>query len=152
MFDKPAPILAGAACLVLLSPVVASAADENPADGGERCVDIKSISRTDVIDDQNILFYMRGGVIYQNKLAYRCSGLRSERTFMYRTSLSRLCNVDVITVLYNQGFGFSQGASCGLGRFYPVSKEEAQALKEAPTDLEPAEVPPAEPEEPEIEQ
>ncbi len=52
-----------------------------------------------------------------------------------------------VTVLYNQGVGLSSGASCGLGKFYPISKDEAQALKEPP-DIEPEPLPPADPEEP----
>ena len=39
------------------------------------------------------------------------------------------------------------GASCGLGRFYPISEDEAKALKEpAPKDIDAQDVPPAEPE------
>jgi hypothetical protein len=47
---------------------------------------------------------------------------------MYRTSLSQLCNVDIITVLQNVGFGFLPGASCGLGMFRPVEALSAEAL------------------------
>ena len=70
---------------------------------------------------------------------------------MYKTSLPQLCDLDMITVLYNQGFGFSQGASCSLGRFHPVSEDEAAAIKagnrEEEVEAEPKEVPSAEPEE-----
>ena len=38
----------------------------------------------------------------------------------------------------------------GLGKFRPISEEEAKALKEMPRDLEPVGVPPAESEEPEV--
>jgi hypothetical protein len=67
---------------------------------------------------------------------------------MYRTSLPQLCDLDIITVLDDAGFGFMPGASCGLGRFYPITKDEAKAMKESPPKrIEPEEVPPAEPEE-----
>jgi len=138
-----------AACLVLsLSPFASALADEAPEEGGERCVNMRTVSRTEVIDDQTILFYMRNGVIYRNYLPHRCSGLAREERFSYRTTVSRLCDLDTITVLYNHGVGLSSGPSCGLGKFYPISEDAAQALKETP-DLEPEPLPPAEPEEPE---
>ena len=95
----------------------------------EHCISLSRIDRTDVVDDSNILFYMKGGDIYLNRLPHRCPGLRWEKAFMYRTSLSQLCNVDIITVLDNMGFGFSPGVSCGLGPFHPISEETAKALK-----------------------
>lgn len=144
-----ARIVAGVGCLLIsfapCSSVLGQVADEEEA---ERCVDVRSIDRTDVVDDYNILFYMRNGDIYVNHLPRRCPGLRRERTFSYRTTMSRLCNVDLITVLDRMGSGFQPGVSCGLGLFYPITSEEAQALKEAPPkEVQPEEVPPAEPEE-----
>jgi hypothetical protein len=48
---------------------------------------------------------------------------------MCRTSLSQLCDVDIIIVLIDIGFGFSPGVSCGLGTFFPISEETARQLK-----------------------
>jgi hypothetical protein len=98
---------------------------------GEQCVSLARIDRTEVVDDQNILFYMNDGTIYRNHLPYRCPGLGVRESFMYRTSLNQLCNVDIITVLDDIGFGFSPGPSCGLGMFYPMSEEDVQMLKES---------------------
>lgn len=141
-------ILAAACCVLSLSLFASAVADEAPEEGGERCVNMRNVSRTEVIDDQTILFYMRRGVIYRNYLPHRCSGLAREKRFSYRTTISRLCDIDTITVLYDQGVGLTSGSSCGLGRFYPISKDEARALKEPP-DIEPEPIPPPEPEEPE---
>lgn len=150
MLKKRVCILATACCVLSLSPAVSTLADDvldvAPEEGGERCVDTRRISRTEVIDEHNILFYMRGGVIYRNYLPHKCSALAREETFMYRTSISRLCDIDIITILYDHGFGFTPGPSCSLGRFYPISKDEAQALGH-PADVEPEPIPPAEPEE-----
>lgn len=119
--------------LAALAPVTGQAADERLDEStSERCVPLAQISRTDVVDDYNVLFYMRNGKIYRNPLPHRCIGLKNESTFMYRTSLSRLCDLDIITVLYNYGFGYTPGPSCGLGRFYPITEEEAKALKASP--------------------
>jgi len=96
----------------------------------ENCVSLSFVRDTEVVDDRNILFYMRGDEIYRNVLPHRCPGLERREAFMYRTTLNRLCSVDVITVLSPIGPGFMPGASCGLGKFYPVSEAEAEALKE----------------------
>ena len=96
----------------------------------EQCVNLSSIDHTSVVDDRNILFYMHGNKIYRNHLPYKCTGLKINKTFMYRTSLHQLCNVDIITVLDNLGFGYSPANSCGLGLFYPVTKDDVAKLKE----------------------
>jgi len=96
----------------------------------EKCVRLRSIDRTEVIDDWNVLFHMRGGDIYRNQLPNRCPGLGFRESFMYKTSLSQLCNVDIITVIDQYGSGIQRGASCGLGLFYPVTEDDVKALKE----------------------
>lgn len=103
--------------------------DEQLEDNGKRCVSLARIDRTHVLDDYNVLFYMRGKKVYINKLPRKCSGLRRADSFMYKTSLSQLCDLDIITALDNIGFGFSRGASCGLGKFYPIDKERAKELR-----------------------
>jgi hypothetical protein len=124
-----------AVCLGLAAPLAAEDKAMNKeidlvSGPPEQCVSLSRIDHTDVIDDQNIIFYMHGNKIYRNHMPYPCSGLRLRDTFMYRTSLNQLCNVDIITVLDNMGFGFSPRNSCGLGMFYPVTKEDVAKLKE----------------------
>lgn len=133
--------------LLLVLPFAFAAAQDLDDDNAERCIRLNQLDNTEIIDDRNILFYMRGDQAYLNTLPNRCPGLREERTFMYRTTLSQLCDLDVITVLYNQGFGFTPGASCGLGRFYPITKAEADALKEGERKPPARPVAPADPEE-----
>jgi hypothetical protein len=78
-------------------------------------------------------------------------GLRNGKTISYRTSLSRLCSNDLITLLDNFGMGMSRGPSCAIGKFRPVSKEEAEAIRQGPEAvIEPEAIEPAKPEEPEV--
>jgi hypothetical protein len=93
------------------------------------CVDLMRIDHTQVVDEQNILFYMRNGSVYLNRLSHRAPGLDRNRPFMYRTSIGRLCNHDTITVLETWGFGFTQGASSALGRFVLTDEAGVDALK-----------------------
>jgi hypothetical protein len=151
MFNKRFYSLAAAFCLLTLAPAAPTIAEDDGDvdEGGERCIDTRRISNTQIIDNQNILFHMRNRTIYHNELPRRCSGLRRGKAISYRTSISRLCSNDFITLLDNFGMGMSRGVSCGLGKFRPISEEEAQALK-GETDIEPEPTPPAEIEEPEI--
>lgn len=96
----------------------------------EQCLSLIRIDRSEVIDDRNIIFHMQNGDLYRNQLPYRCPGLALHDTFMYRTSLNQLCNLDIITVMDSIGFGLSPGASCGLGHFYPITEEQAGKLRE----------------------
>ena len=84
---------------------------------GERCINLTQIKSVEVLDNQRILFRMQAGKQFINVLPHRCSGLRKNQPFMYRTSLSQLCDLDIITVLDTGGFGLRPLGSCGLGRF-----------------------------------
>lgn len=95
----------------------------------EHCISLTRIERTDVVDERTILFYMTGRAIYRNSLPLRCPGLVSEDRFMYRVTMNQLCDLDVITVLYDAGFGLVEGPSCGLGKFEPVTPMFAKQLK-----------------------
>ncbi|MBN1237310.1 MAG: hypothetical protein JXB36_02355 [Gammaproteobacteria bacterium] len=95
------------------------------------CISLSRVDRTEIVDENTILFYMRGSDIYRNVLPHRCPGLRAREPFMYRVTTSQLCNVDVITVLDRIGAGFMPGASCGLGKFQPISEAAVEELKAA---------------------
>jgi hypothetical protein len=86
------------------------------------CIDTHRIDSTNVVANNVIDFKMRGGKVFRNTLPYSCSGLASEDAFSYRTSISRLCNVDTIRVLHNYGGRLEEGVGCGLGKFQPVEK------------------------------
>lgn len=101
--------------LLLASVTVGAYAEEDEL--GERCISLNHIKSVKVLDNRRILFNMNGGKRYINVLPHRCSGLRKNQPFMYRTSLSRLCDLDLITVLDSGGFGLRPMGSCGLGRF-----------------------------------
>ena len=85
-----------------------------------QCVELNRIREAKVVDDRTIDFIMVGGETLRNTLPNSCSGLGAERAFSYSTSISRLCSVDIITVI-QQGGGIRTGASCGLGKFVPYA-------------------------------
>ena len=118
------------------------------------CVITQSISRTDILDDQTIIFYMRGkNIAYRNYLPKKCPGLKRWDRFSYHVTAGRLCSIDLITVLENSisGAGFDRGFTCRLGDFHPLSPEDIASLKVEKeggprpdaVKAKPAEVPPA---------
>jgi hypothetical protein len=95
----------------------------------ERCINLALVTETDVINDRNIVFVMRSRDMYRNVLPRQCEGLYREQAFTYRTTLGRICENDLITVLTNLDFGDLSGPLCKLGRFYPISRPELEALE-----------------------
>jgi hypothetical protein len=115
---------------MILTASAATARDRNaipaatPTGDAVNCVSLQSIRSTQVHGDSTIDFHMNGGKVYRNTLPNSCPSLGFEERFAYKTSLSQLCSVDIITVL--QSPGLSQGPSCGLGKFQPVKLASAK--------------------------
>ncbi|WP_156842647.1 DUF6491 family protein [Novosphingobium aquimarinum] len=84
------------------------------------CLQLTSFRSTQIRDDRTIDFMGTGDKVWRNTLPNSCPGLKSADAFTYETSLSQLCNVDIITVLNNFGGRPQRGAGCGLGTFVPV--------------------------------
>ena len=111
------------ALMSMVAPATAKTRPDNLVANGKPvdCVQINSIRQTDVRDDRTIDFILNGNKVYRNTLPNSCPSLGFERRFMYKTSLSQLCSVDIIKVLYNSP-DLMRGASCGLGKFQPMQK------------------------------
>ncbi|MEO0031336.1 MAG: hypothetical protein RIS94_1094 [Pseudomonadota bacterium] len=84
------------------------------------CIPLAQISESRVRDDWTIDFRVAGNRWYRNSLPNRCNSLGFEKAFSYATSLSQLCNTDIITVIATGAGGGARG-SCGLGQFQPVT-------------------------------
>lgn len=127
------------AILVLLATLLMTSAcaisdqheveDAELPEGAENCVHLRTVDHIEILDEQHILFFMRNGTIFNNHLPRKCPGLRRNDTIMYRTSLNQLCSIDMFTVLDNIGGAFMPGPACSLGKFYPATEEEVDAMK-----------------------
>lgn len=130
--SKPA-WLAAASALVVVSAVaqddvsdVEGAFDRTPQD----CILVSSIDETDAVDDQNLIFRMRGHKVFRNTLPRKCPGLERENRIAYEARNSRLCSIDTITVLEQRfGVGLQGGFTCRLGEFVPLSPAEVEDLE-----------------------
>ena len=121
-------VLLLSASLVLMSNTVQAVDDANEFGEPQQCISLTHLDRTDIVDDRNILFYIRGNDIYLNQLPHRCSGLRMADGFSYRRTINRLCRIDLITPIRSGGMG--GGISCGLGTFRLITEDEVLMLKE----------------------
>ena len=93
------------------------------------CITVSAIDRTDVIDDQTIIFFMRGKKIFRNYLPRKCPGLERHERFAYQPTSNRLCDIDTVTVLEQWGGRLTNGFTCPLGEFHPIPLEEIEELK-----------------------
>lgn len=117
------PLLAGASAL-------GQDDEDKPFDRTpQNCVITSRIAQTEAIDDQNIIFRMRGKQVYRNTLPRTCPGLLRENRIAWETSTARLCNIDMITVLESYGVGFRPGFTCRLGEFVPLSPAEVEDME-----------------------
>lgn len=104
------------------------ALDRTPED----CISVSRLRSTRVVDDQTVLFYMRGRDAYRNDLHIACPRLAQEDRFAYETRVGRLCSSDTITVLQSFGGRFERGATCRLGEFHPITHAEADDIVAGP--------------------
>ncbi len=127
---KSAGLAAGLFSLSVASSVLAQGDDDEAFDRTPQdCITVSRIDQTEALDDQNILFWMRGKQVFRNHLPRRCPGLERENRIAYRTTAGRLCSIDTITVLEQFGVGFRDGFTCRLGEFVPLSPAEVEELE-----------------------
>jgi hypothetical protein len=114
--------------LAIVPATLAAAADSRPAPkpaaqptgAPVSCVPLAQVRETRIRDDWTIDFVSSGGGrVWRNALTSRCSGLKAADAITYETSLSQLCNTDIVYVLETAG-GLHRGGSCSLGQFVPV--------------------------------
>lgn len=93
------------------------------ADGPEvTCINRNQIRGTNIPDNQTINFEMNNRRMFVNRLPNACPGLAANRTFTINSRTTQVCSANSITIL--NGPGGQRGATCGLGRFQPVRRED----------------------------
>jgi hypothetical protein len=104
--------------------------DRTPAD----CVVANRIARNVAVNDRQVVFFMRGDTYYRNDLDTACQSLtagENRLTLRFRNTgsakLARVCETDAFTVERQ-----TSRVGCGLGRFHPITAEEAAALTGQP--------------------
>ena len=126
--SKRIAIASAAALLAAVGP--RSAAAQADPTAAKSCVYLPDLDHTKIVDNRNILFYLRNNTILQNSMREPCYGLHDKTRFTYGSSvLKRLCAGDIITLLADLSFGgVASGNTCKLGMFLPVDEDEVDDL------------------------
>jgi hypothetical protein len=133
------PLRAPLTLLLAISSLPALAADDEEETASldrtpQDCISTTRIRDTDVVNDSTIVFEMRGGLYFSNILERDCPGLMQHSRFRHRSTNTRLCDIDTITVLEQWGGGFTDGFTCQLGAFHPITEVEAEDLISGPDE------------------
>jgi len=89
------------------------------------CLHLRSINQIKALDDRHFLVRVGVNDYYLNKPSGRCTGAsRPFNRIQYSTSLSQLCNNEIIHIVDNTT-GFIAG-SCGLNKFERLEPKAAE--------------------------
>jgi hypothetical protein len=96
--------------------IAAGAACAQPATRpASTCLNVRDIDHTHAADANTLLFYMRNGTVWQNKLAAPCRGLTFHGFAFTAHDTDQVCsNAQGITVIETHEV-------CALGPFTPVA-------------------------------
>lgn len=104
----------------------------------EDCVILRRISRQVGVNEQQVVFFMRGNTYYLNVLDAACQSLTPGETRLVfhakntgSARLARLCDTDSFTVERQ-----TSRIGCSLGAFTPITAAEAAALTGQPVAAE----------------
>ncbi len=102
----------------------------------ERCISTMQYDSMEVLDQRHVLFKGSGDRFWLNELRMPCIGLRRDSTPVIRLRDTQLCDMDTFQAVDDMlGVWNRTSATCSLGQFTPITREQAdgirQALKEA---------------------
>ena len=101
---------------------LAKALEGRTAGAPVRCIPLRSIRSTKVIDRTAILYEV-GGTLYLNRPVSGASTLDDDDVLVTKTSGSQLCDLDIVRLL-DRTAHFPRGF-VSLGEFVPYSKQAA---------------------------
>jgi hypothetical protein len=103
-----------AGAILVLATSAAVSVETPPSSPATVCLNLRNIQRTEVQDDRTILFHMRDGKVWQNKLRRVCPMLKT-------SSYTQVLHND--QVCSNQQFIHvtQTGDTCALGDFMPMN-------------------------------
>lgn len=124
--DAPTDVAEEAEALIQRVPSV------DDYQGFERCIDMRRIRTTKVLDERHVVVEMRQKEYYVIQLPRRCPGLRRNRPVMTEPRGRQFCQFDSIRPMYQNGFGgIEWGTPCTIPGFHAVTKEQVVQLRES---------------------
>ncbi|MDE0056250.1 MAG: hypothetical protein OXP28_17585 [Gammaproteobacteria bacterium] len=101
-------------------------------DGNSRpvsCLPDTAYTDVEVINPELLLFHGLGDRMWLNQTRQACLGSRIDPVLAFDMRRGRLCDLDSVAVADNIGGHWSTGAACSLGKFAPVSPEQAELVR-----------------------
>jgi hypothetical protein len=95
----------------------------------ERCIAVRSIRDSEVLDDQHVVFQVSGKNYYLVQFKHTCHRLRRGSSIAYEPRGSQLCRLDTVHAIDDLRYG-GTGPPCSIPGFYEVTKEQVALLKE----------------------
>ena len=95
----------------------------------ERCIQVRSIRDSEVLDDRHVVFQLSGQQYYLVQFKHTCHRLRRGSSIAYESRGSQLCRLDNIHAIDDLRYG-GTGPPCSIPGFYEVTKEQVALLKE----------------------
>jgi len=118
---------------MVFSPEVEAILSETPDGEGygelEKCINVRSIRGTEVLDDRHVVFEMPSRKYYLVQFKHSCHQLRRSVTISYESRGNQLCRLDYLRAIDSFSPG-SIGPPCSIPGFYPVTSEQIALLKE----------------------
>ena len=99
---------------------------------GERCLSTHQYDSIEILDNRHVVFKGRGDRLWVNTLRAPCVGLRRRDVPMFELRGMQLCNLDdFVAINTSRFFGTATSATCVLGDFAPITKEQVALIKDA---------------------
>lgn len=105
---------------------LAKALEGRVAGAPVRCINLRNVRSSTVIDGTAILYDM-GGTIYVNRPDIGASSLDDDDVLVTRTPSTQLCDLDVVRLI-DRSTRFETGF-VGLGKFVPYTRAKVASAK-----------------------
>lgn len=113
-----------------IDQILSQPLDEAEYGKPRRCLSTGLYTQVDIVDDQRLIFRGRGDKAWLNQLRTRCVGLRRNDTLLFELRDNRVCDLDSVSVVDRFLFWRRTGTRCALGKFEPISAEQAAQVKQ----------------------
>lgn len=114
---------------VTVEQILASAPQPENGSSTVNCLHRDAYTDIEVINPELLLFHGRSHRLWLNRLRQSCPGLHLDHTLAFDMRHGRLCHLDTVSGADILGGRYLPGARCSLGKFDPVSPEQADLLK-----------------------
>lgn len=110
--------------------ILSSNADEETYGDAPRCIAVRRIRGSIVLDDRHVALQVSGSSYYLVQFRSRCPQLERNSTISYETRSGQLCALDSIRAVISYGGAPRMGPPCQIPGFQEVTREQVAAIGE----------------------